>query len=215
MPLASARQHPENQKENQAGHSSERTVEGRARWKWWWWANPQGTPPSLIKIAQLPTTVTHHRRVARLGLAMDNLESEWNFSEATLAYARTSGCFALRVCAVDLKNAPETAETLDKIKQCLAASQIEVEREHIKVKPLRAGSTSTLQDIFIVARLLPKASKMVQLTCNGPAGAYIDSFLTSQKLAESRRRATTHHAPSWRSCHSMAQSSARWLWSAQ
>ena len=29
VPLASARQHPENQKENQAGHSSERTVEGR------------------------------------------------------------------------------------------------------------------------------------------------------------------------------------------
>ena len=28
MPSASARQHPENQKENQAGHSSERTVEG-------------------------------------------------------------------------------------------------------------------------------------------------------------------------------------------
>ena len=27
--LASARQHPENQKENQAGHSSERTVEGQ------------------------------------------------------------------------------------------------------------------------------------------------------------------------------------------
>ena len=31
MPLASARQHPENQKENQAGHSSERTVEDRRR----------------------------------------------------------------------------------------------------------------------------------------------------------------------------------------
>ena len=31
MPLASARQHPENQKENQAGHSSERTVEGQGR----------------------------------------------------------------------------------------------------------------------------------------------------------------------------------------
>ena len=30
MPLASARQHPENQKENQAGHSSERTVEGHS-----------------------------------------------------------------------------------------------------------------------------------------------------------------------------------------
>ena len=29
MPLASARQHPENQKENQAGHSSERTVESQ------------------------------------------------------------------------------------------------------------------------------------------------------------------------------------------
>ena len=29
MPLASARQHPENQKENQVGHSSERTVEGQ------------------------------------------------------------------------------------------------------------------------------------------------------------------------------------------
>ena len=29
VPLASARQHPENQKENQAGHSPERTVEGR------------------------------------------------------------------------------------------------------------------------------------------------------------------------------------------
>ena len=107
---------------------------------------------------------------------MDNLESEWNFSEATLALARTSGCFALRVCAVDLKNAPETAETLDKIKQCLAASQIEVERENIKIKPLRAGSTSTLQDMFIVARLLPKASKNVQLICNGPAGAYRQLF---------------------------------------
>ena len=129
-----------------------------------------------IKNAQLPNTVTHHRRVAHLGLAMDNLESEWNFSEATLALARTPGYFALRVCAVDLKNAPETAETLDKIKQCLAASQIEVERENIKVKPLRAGSTSTLQDIFIVARLLPKASKMIQLLCNGPAGAYRQLF---------------------------------------
>jgi len=31
VPLASARQHPETQKENQAGHSSERTVEGSVR----------------------------------------------------------------------------------------------------------------------------------------------------------------------------------------
>ena len=31
VPLASARQRPENQKENQAGHSSERTVEDHFR----------------------------------------------------------------------------------------------------------------------------------------------------------------------------------------
>ena len=31
VPLASARQHPENQKENQAGHSPERAVEGQGR----------------------------------------------------------------------------------------------------------------------------------------------------------------------------------------
>jgi len=107
---------------------------------------------------------------------MDCLESEWNFSEPTLALARTPGYFALSVRAVDLKNAPVTAETLDKIKQCLAASQIEVERDNIKIKPLREGSTSTLQDIFIVARLLPKASKMIQLLCSGPPGAYRQLF---------------------------------------
>ena len=120
----------------------------------------------------MPNTVTQIRGAAHLGLAMDNLESEWNFSELTLALARTPGYFALSVRAVDLKNAPQTAETLDKIKQCLAASQIEVEVENIKIKPLRAGSTSTLQGIFIVARLLPKASKMIQLVCNSPAGAH-------------------------------------------
>ena len=126
--------------------------------------------------AQLPNTVTQIRGAAHLGLAMDNLESEWNFSELTLALARTPGYFALSVRAVDLKNAPQTAETLDKIKQCLAASQIEVEVENIKVKPLREGSTSTLQDVFIVARLLPKASKMIQLLCSGPPGAYRQLF---------------------------------------
>ena len=75
---------------------------------------------------------------------MDNLESEWDFEPATLALASTPGHFALRVCAVDLKNAPQTAETLDKIKQCLAASQISVEVADIKAKPLREGSKSTL-----------------------------------------------------------------------
>ena len=34
MPLASARQHPENQKENQAGHSPERAVEGQSGAPW-------------------------------------------------------------------------------------------------------------------------------------------------------------------------------------
>ena len=107
---------------------------------------------------------------------MDNLESEWDFTAATLALALTPGHFALRICAVDLKNAPQTAEALDKIKQCLAASQISVEVADIRVKPLRAGSTSTLQDLFVVAKLLPKASKMIQLVCNGPAGAYRHLF---------------------------------------
>ena len=130
----------------------------------------------LRKTPFCPLLPQHHRRVAHLGLAMDNLESEWDFDPATLALAKTPGHFALRVCAVDLKNAPQTAEARDKIKQCLAASQIAVETENIKVKPLRAGSTSTLQDVFIVARLLPKASKMIQLLCNGPAGAYRQLF---------------------------------------
>ena len=40
MPLASARQHPENQKENQAGHSSERTVEGRSHYYYYLLAYP-------------------------------------------------------------------------------------------------------------------------------------------------------------------------------
>ena len=115
-----------------------------------WGRNFPNTAPSA-KNAQLPTTVTHHRRVAHLGLAMGNLESEWDFDPAILALAKTPGHFALRVCAVDLKNTPQTAEALDKIKQCLAASQIALETKNIKAKPLRAGSTSTLQDVFIVA----------------------------------------------------------------
>ena len=58
------------------------------------------------------------------------------------------------------------AETLDKIKQCLAAAHISVEVENIKVKPLRAGSKLTLQDIFVVATLLSNAYKMLRLVCN-------------------------------------------------
>ena len=75
---------------------------------------------------------------------MDNLESDWDSAPSSLALAATSGHVALRICAVDLKNAPQAAQTLDKIKQCLAAPQVSVEVADIKVKPLRAGSKSTL-----------------------------------------------------------------------
>ena len=57
------------------------------------------------------------------------------------------------------------AETVDKIKQCLAASQISVEVADIKVKPLREGSKSTIQDISVV-----------RLVCNGPPGAHRHLF---------------------------------------
>ena len=82
------------------------------------------------------------------------------------ALAATNGHFALRICAIDPKNAPMAAEALDKIKQCLTAAQISVEVENIKVKPLRAGSKLTLQDIFVVATLLSNAYKMLRLVCN-------------------------------------------------
>ena len=75
------------------------------------------------KRAQLPNTVTQIRGAAHLGLAMDNSESEWDFTDAALALALTPGHFALRICAVDLKNAPQTAGTLGKIKQCLEARE--------------------------------------------------------------------------------------------
>ena len=107
---------------------------------------------------------------------MGKLQFDWDFAPSSLALAATDGYFALRICAVDLKNSPMTAETVDKIKQCLAATQISVEVEYIKVKPLREGSKSTLQDIFVVATLLPKASKMLRLVCNGPAGAHRHLF---------------------------------------
>ena len=50
VPLASARQGPENQKENQAGHSSERTVEGQTA------ARTAKLFPALVAVAtwQLP-----------------------------------------------------------------------------------------------------------------------------------------------------------------
>ena len=55
------------------------------------------------------------------------------FSTSSLALAATSDHFALRICAVDLKNDSKTAEALIKIKRCLAAAQISVEVTDIKV----------------------------------------------------------------------------------
>ena len=40
---------------------------------------------------------------------MDNLESDWDFSAPSLTLAETSDHFALRICAVDLKNEPKTS----------------------------------------------------------------------------------------------------------
>ena len=65
---------------------------------------------------------------------MDNLESDWDFSGPSIILAETSDHFALRICAVDLKNEPKTAETRIKIKRCLAAAQVSVEVTDIKVK---------------------------------------------------------------------------------
>ena len=98
--------------------------------------------------------------------------------------AETSDHFALRICAVDLKNEPLAAETLIKIKKCLAGAKISVEVANIKVEPLRDGAKSTLQDMFVVAKLLPRASKMLQLECVTTHPELTDPFLTSRKSAE-------------------------------
>ena len=76
---------------------------------------------------------------------MGNLESDWGFSTSPLALAATSDHFVLRICAVDLKNEPKTAETLIKTKRRLAAAQVSVEVTDIKAKPLREGAKSTRQ----------------------------------------------------------------------
>ena len=82
---------------------------------------------------------------------MDNLESDWDFSGPSIILAETSDHFALRICAVDLKNEPKTAETLIKIQRCLAAAQISVEVTDIKAKPSCEGAKSTLKEIFVAA----------------------------------------------------------------
>ena len=65
---------------------------------------------------------------------MGNLKSDRNFFASSLTLAETSDRFALRICAVDLKNEPLAAETLVKIKKCLAGAKISVEVADIKVK---------------------------------------------------------------------------------
>ena len=62
---------------------------------------------TVAKNAQLPTTATHHLRVARLGLAMGNLEPCWDFKPSTLALALTPGHFALRICAGSTSRIPQ------------------------------------------------------------------------------------------------------------
>ena len=105
---------------------------------------------------------------------MGNPKSAWSFSASSLDLAAKYDHFALRICAVDLKNEPLAAGALIKTKTCLARAKISVEVADIKVEPIRDGAKSTLQDIFVVAKLLPKAPKMLQLVCSGPPGA--DTF---------------------------------------
>ena len=122
---------------------------------------------------------------------MDNLKSDWNFSATSLDLATNDDQFALRICAVDLKNEPLAAETLIKIKTCLAGAKISVEVADIKVEPIRDGAKTTLKDIFVVAKLLPKAPKMLRLVCSGPPGA--DTFLAWwARSAESRRKVPSY-----------------------
>ena len=62
MPLASARQHPENQKENQAGRSSERAVEGQLATpaaELWFFVNEQRCALFYDTVLPLPRLESH------------------------------------------------------------------------------------------------------------------------------------------------------------
>ena len=83
---------------------------------------------------------------------MVNLKSDWHFSAYSLDLAAKDDHFALRICAVDLKNEPLTAESFIKIKTCLAGEKISVEVADIKFEPIRDGAKSTLQDIYFFRR---------------------------------------------------------------
>ena len=65
---------------------------------------------------------------------MGNLKSGWGFSASSLTLAAKSDHFALRICAVDLKNEPFAAEAHIKIKICLAGAKISIEVADIKAE---------------------------------------------------------------------------------
>ena len=131
-------------------------------------------PRPWVTVAQntRSSTVTQHRRrVARSGVSQWATLNRTGTSAASLDSAVKDEQFALRICAVDLKNEPLAAGALIKIKTRLAGAKISVEVADIKVEPIRDRAKTTLQDIFVVAKLLPKAPKMIRLVCSGPPGA--------------------------------------------
>ena len=166
-----------------------------------------------VKTPIRPLLPQQRRNVARWGLAMDNLKSDWGFSASLLILAETSDHFALRICAVDLKNSPFAAEALTNIKKCLDGAKTSVEVADIKVQPLRDGAKSTLQDIFVVAKLLPKAPKMLQLVCDGPPEAHRLLF-DLEEIGGIPPKVPTRHGPRWRSSLSTERRSPRWSLSA-
>ena len=107
---------------------------------------------------------------------MESLASDWGFTPEIIPVAESSTHHALRICAVDLKNEPVTAETFFKFIRCLRVENIDVEVRNIRVSPVKAGLTNTLQDTYVIAKLLGSASNMIQLACSDPPGALRQMF---------------------------------------
>ena len=110
------------------------------------------------------------------------LESDWDFSGPSLILAETSDHFALRICAVDLKNEPKTAESLIKMK-----------RSHLCCR-----KTSS------------KGAKKCSNWCVTAHPELTNFCLTLSKSEEFRRRADSRRVPRWRSYPPMERSSPRW-----
>ena len=75
---------------------------------------------------------------------MESLASDWGFTPEIIPVAESSTHHALRICAVDLKNEPVTAEACVKIKKCLRVANIDVEVRNIRVSPVKPGLANTL-----------------------------------------------------------------------